>query len=104
MHEAQTDEKWVGGMKKSSLDYTLWTMFELEVRTSSESLFRLGIFILCYSLYDSVDQELLWKVLARAGIPAEMIAVIRKFHVGMRARVRMDDGELSDWFPVTQGL
>ena len=33
-----------------------------------------------------------------------MIAVIRKFHVGMRARVRMDDGQLSDWFPVTQGL
>eukprot|EP00903_Cladosiphon_okamuranus_P016679 g15379.t2 len=54
--------------------------------------------------YDSVDRELLWKVLARAGIPAEMIAVIRKFHVGMRARVGVDDGELSDWFPVTQGL
>ena len=54
--------------------------------------------------YDSVDRELLWKVLARAGIPAEMIAVIRKFHSGMRARVRMDDGELSGWFPVTQGL
>ena len=63
---------------------------------------------MCYidlqKAYDSVDHELLWKVLARAGIPAEMIAVIRKFHSGMRARVRMDDGELSDWFPVTQGL
>ena len=54
--------------------------------------------------YDSVDRELLWKVLARAGVPAEMVAVIRQFHDGMRARVRMDDGELSDWFLVTQGL
>eukprot|EP00752_Nemacystus_decipiens_P010806 g9612.t1 len=61
-------------------------------------------FIDLQKAYDSVDRELLWKVLARAGIPAEMIAVIRKFHVGMRARVRMDDGELSDWFPITQGL
>eukprot|EP00752_Nemacystus_decipiens_P003356 g3103.t1 len=61
-------------------------------------------FIDLQKAYDSVDRELLWKVLARAGIPAEMIAVIHKFHVGMRARVRMDDGELSDWFPVTQGL
>ena len=61
-------------------------------------------FIDLQKAYDSVDRELLWKVLARAGIPTEMIAVIRKFHVGMRARVRMDDGELSDWFPVTQGL
>ena len=43
-------------------------------------------------------------MLAPAGIPAEMIAVTRKFHSGMRTRVRMDDGELSDWFPVTQGL
>ena len=61
-------------------------------------------FIDLQKAYDSVDRELLWKVLARAGIPAGIIAVIRKFLVGMRARVRMDDGELSDWFPVTQGL
>ena len=53
--------------------------------------------------YDSVDRKLLWKVLARAGVP-ETIAVIRQFHEGMQARVRMDDGELSDWFEVTQGL
>ena len=54
--------------------------------------------------YDSVDRELLWKVLARAGVPKEMIVVIRQFHDDMQARVRMDDGELSDWFEVTQGL
>eukprot|EP00903_Cladosiphon_okamuranus_P019178 g17640.t1 len=61
-------------------------------------------FIDLQKAYDSVDRELLWKVLTRAGIPAEMIAVIRKFHVGMRARVCMDDGELSDWFPSAEGL
>lgn len=54
--------------------------------------------------YDSVDREMLWKVLARAGIPAKLIEVIRQLHDGMRARVRMDDGELSDWFFVTQGV
>ena len=46
--------------------------------------------------YDAADRELLWKVLARAGIPGKMIAVIRQFHDGMRARVRMDDRELSE--------
>ena len=55
-------------------------------------------------VYDSVDRELLWKVLARAGVPSVMIDVIRQFHDVMRARVRMDDGELSEWFEVTQGL
>ena len=54
--------------------------------------------------YDSVDRELLWKVLGRAGVPSVMIDVIRQFHDGMRARVRMDDGKLSEWFEVTQGL
>ncbi|CAB1101751.1 unnamed protein product [Ectocarpus sp. CCAP 1310/34] len=54
--------------------------------------------------YDSVKREMPWKVLARAGIPAKLIKVIRQFHDGMRARVRMDDGELSDWFFVTQGV
>ncbi|CAB1098700.1 unnamed protein product [Ectocarpus sp. CCAP 1310/34] len=53
---------------------------------------------------DSVDREMLWKVLARAAIPAKLIEVIRHFHDGMRARVRMDEGELSDWFFVTQGV
>ena len=33
-----------------------------------------------------------------------MIDVIRQFHDGIRAGVRMDDGELSEWFEVTKGL
>ena len=42
---------------------------------------------------DSVDRELRWNVLARIGVPQTMIAFIRQFHDGMRARVRTDDGE-----------
>ena len=33
-----------------------------------------------------------------------MLTVIRQFHEGMRARVRTDDGEHSEWFDVTLGL
>ena len=54
--------------------------------------------------YDSVDRELLWDVLGHFGVPPKLLAVIRSFHDGMRARVRMDDGRLSDWFDVGQGL
>ena len=42
--------------------------------------------------YDSVDRTLLWTVLARFGVPQWMISVIRQFHEGMRACVRLDDG------------
>ena len=33
-----------------------------------------------------------------------IIDAIHQFHDGMWARVRMDDGELLEWFEVTQGL
>ena len=54
--------------------------------------------------YDSVDRTLLWDVLARFGVSPRMLAVIRQFHDGMQAYVRLDDGECSDKFDVRQGL
>ena len=54
--------------------------------------------------YDSVDRTLLCTALARFGIPSRMLAVIRQFRDGMRACVRLDDGECSDMFDVEQGL
>ena len=54
--------------------------------------------------YDCVDRTLLWTVLARFGVPQNMISVIRQFHDGMRACVRLDDRMCSRWFAVEQGL
>ena len=54
--------------------------------------------------YDSVDRTLLWTVLARFGVPQIMILVIRQFHDGMRACVRLDGRVCSRWFAVEQGL
>ena len=46
--------------------------------------------------YDSVDQTLLWIVLARFDAQKRMLGIIRQFHDGMRACVWLDDGECSD--------
>ena len=54
--------------------------------------------------YGSVDRTLLWTVLARFGVPQNMISAIRQRHDGMRACVRLDDRLCSRWFPVEQGL
>ena len=54
--------------------------------------------------YDSVDRTLLWTVLARFGVPQNMISVSRQFYDGMRACVRLDDRVCSGWFAVEQGL
>ena len=61
-------------------------------------------FIDLQKAYDSVDRTLLWQVLARFGVPPQMIEVIRQFHDGMGACVRNDDGRCSEWFEVAQGL
>ena len=61
-------------------------------------------FIDLQKAYDLVDRFLLWKVLARYGVPAKLISIIRQFHDGMRACVRLDSGETSEWFAVEQGL
>ena len=54
--------------------------------------------------YDSIDCTLLWQVLARFGVPPQMIEVIRQFHDGMGACVRNDGGRCSEWSEVAQGL
>ena len=54
--------------------------------------------------YDSVDQNLLWDVLARFGVPSRMLAIVRQFHDGMQACVLLDDGECSDKSDVGHGL
>ena len=61
-------------------------------------------FIYLTKTYDSVDRTLLWTVLARFGVRQIMISVIRQFHDGMRACVRLDDRVCSRWFAVEQGL
>ena len=54
--------------------------------------------------YDSVDRTLLWTVLARFGVPQNMMSTVRQFHDGMRACVRLDNRVCSGWFAVEQGL
>ena len=61
-------------------------------------------FIDLQKAYDSVDRTLLWQVIARFGVPPQMVEVIRQYHDGMEACVRSDDGRCSEWFEVAQGL
>ena len=70
-------------------------------RKAGVSLFM--CFIDLQKANDTIDRTLLWQVLTRIGVPAQMIAVIRQHHGGMRACVR-PDGVSSDGFEMGQGL
>ena len=74
---------------------------ELAQKKDANSYLR---FIDLTKAHDSVDRTLLWDVLAPFGVPPRMLAVIHHFHDGMRACMRLDDGEFSDKFDVGQGL
>ena len=54
--------------------------------------------------YNSDDLTLLWRVIVRFGEPQKIISVIRRFHDGIRACVRLDDRVCSGCFAVKQDL
>ena len=53
--------------------------------------------------YDSVPRAAMWRALEKLGIPKCIINIIRSYHDGMTARVRVN-GELTEKFPVENGL
>ena len=53
---------------------------------------------------DSVDRSFLWVVLARFGVPPEMVDIVRQFHDEVPACVRLNGGRVSEWFEIGQGL
>ena len=54
--------------------------------------------------YDSIDRTFLWTVLARSGVPQNLVSIIRQCHAGMRTCVRLDDRVCSRSLAVEQGL
>ena len=102
-HDILPDEQCGSRPERSTVDM-LFVVRRLQELARRRRIPLYMCFVDLQKAYDSVDRELLWKALARAGVPEEMIAVIRQFHDGMQVWVRMDDGELSDRFEVTQGL
>ena len=53
--------------------------------------------------YDSVPRTALWRALEKLGVPDQIIDIIRSFHEGMQAQVRME-GELQEEIAVENGL
>lgn len=53
--------------------------------------------------YDKVDRDLNWLVLERIGFPPKIVQLIKAFHVGAKARVRIN-GTFSDEFGLDKGL
>ena len=61
------------------------------------------VFVDLMKAYDSVPREALWMAMKKLGVPGHLIDVVKSFHEGMEARVRVG-GELLEEIEVRNGL
>ena len=61
------------------------------------------VFIDLKKAYDSVPREALWMALEKLGVPDSMIDLVRSFHQGMKAKIRLEDEEVEE-IEVNNGL
>ena len=61
------------------------------------------VFVDLKKAYDSVPREALWMAMKKFGVPGHLIDVVKSFHEGMEARVRVG-GELLEEIEVRNGL
>ena len=72
-----------------------------KTREHEDSLFMM--FVDLKKAYDSVPRNALWTVLAKCGVPPTMLSIIRSFHEGMQAGVRVGSA-VTNCFEVRNGL
>ena len=72
-----------------------------KAREHGDSLYVM--FVDLKKAYDSVPREALWQVLQKCGVPPQMLEVIKSFHEGMYAEVRVGH-DTTDCFEVQNGL
>ena len=75
----------------STADTMLFVVRRLQELARKTRILLYVCFIDPTKAYDSVDRTLLWKVLARFGVPHNMISTIRQFYDGMQACMRLDN-------------
>ena len=76
-------------------------LLQEKCREQHQSLFF--AFIDLTKAFDTVNRELLWKVLSKFGCPPHFLQILREFHDGMSARVTVG-GHESDPFDVLIGV
>ena len=72
-----------------------------KTREHNDTLYML--FVDLKKEYDSVPRQALWKVLETCGVPPRMLSIVRSFHEGMHAEVKVGS-TITESFEVRNGL
>ena len=79
------------------------TLRQIQEKCREQNLLLYICFVDFRKAFDNVPRDLLWRLLGRYGCPGKFINITKLLHEGMEAQV-MIGGELSDTFPVTNGV
>lgn len=81
----------------------IFAIRQLQEKSKEQKMDLFMVFIDLTKAYDTVNRVLLWKLLARYGIPDRLIKIIRSMHEGMKAKLNLDVG-VSEEIPINNGL
>ena len=81
----------------------IYTARQLQEKCQEQNVDLYMTFVDLTKAFDTVSREGLWKIMAKFGCPAKVIAMVQQFHDGMLSRVQ-NDSEFSDQFAVTNGV
>ena len=87
---------------RSTID-AIFTLRQLQEKSIEQQRPLFMVFIDFTKAFDTVNRELLWKLLDHFGCPNTFTKIIREFHEGMQATVLVD-GDLKEPFPVCHGV
>ena len=101
--ESILPESQCGFRKSRSTVDMIFTARQLQEKAREQHQDLFMAFVDLSKAFDTVQRELLWKVLLRFGCPKKFVNILRQFHDGMTARVTIG-GQESAPFPVHTGV
>ncbi|ROT81352.1 hypothetical protein C7M84_025487 [Penaeus vannamei] len=76
---------------------------QLQEKAMEQNMPLYAVFVDFTKAFDTVDRDALWRVLAKYGCPPKLLAIIKAFHIGMKATFSIS-GNNSDAFEVLHGV
>ena len=103
LNEGLLPESQCGFRKEHGTTDMIFAERQLQEKCQEQHCDLYTAFIDLTKAFHTVSRVGLWKILAKYGCPQKFITIVKQLHDGMQARVQ-DDGELSEMFPVSNGV
>ena len=88
--------------ERSTVDM-IFSLNQIQEKCKEQNLDIYMVFIDLTKAYDTVNRRMLWKILAKLGIPGKVVKIIQNMHDGMKGKLSIEVG-MSELFDIKNGL